>query len=652
MKKLTVFLCVCLCAVSIIAQTQQGYVKTLGRPNQKGQALSGVTIRVKGGHNAVLSSVDGTFALTLTGKKLGESYQLQQVQKQGYELKDKGAVGRQYAYSDKVPLVLVMQSRQYYQEEKQRIENSIYAAMEHRYQSDVERLEQQKASNQLAIEQYRQQLQQLQQNFERIQGLVEGLADHYALVDYDELNDKEREINLAIETGQLERADSLLQQLGVQQRAQDIAQRLQAGQQLKAEAQQDMAAILKQQEKDAEHLYQLYTIALSRYDNDKARFYIETRAELDTTNVEWQNGAGRFMDDYVADYPKALSYFQRCVKLQITMYGEYDERTAVAYNSIGFVYEKQGAYDKALDYYNKALNIWLLTIGNMHPYVGFSYNNIGNVYSRQGQYDKALKYHLMALDVREKSLGKEHNDVAQSYNNIGYIYAYQQHYDKALKCFKKAVSIMEKLLDKDDPNLAITYTNIGFIYSEVGQYDQAWEYFDKTLPVFEKIYGKEHPQTAQLYYNLGNIYGRQGNYDKALEYMKRTKFIYETKLGVEHPYTLLAAQQVIICDAEAMKEYVFVGTVMDGDNPARQQGMEGEYIMLEFADWNIESRASIFYKNDEYYDKAKSIVVMKDGAIFCYHFEKSIGVQFALKKIEKEEKLHIISEYKKWKNNQ
>jgi hypothetical protein len=80
--------------------------------------------------------------------------------------------------------------------------------------------------------------------------------------------------------------------------------------------------------------------------------------------------------------------------------------------------------------------------------------------------------------------------------------------------------------------------------------------------------------------------------------------------------------------------------------------MEGEYIMLEFADWNIESRASIFYKNDEYYDKAKSIVVMKDGAIFCYHFEKSIGVQFALKKIEKEEKLHIISEYKKWKNNQ
>ncbi len=31
----------------VSAQTQQGYVKTLGRPNQKGVALSGLSVRVK-----------------------------------------------------------------------------------------------------------------------------------------------------------------------------------------------------------------------------------------------------------------------------------------------------------------------------------------------------------------------------------------------------------------------------------------------------------------------------------------------------------------------------------------------------------------------------------------------------------------------------
>lgn len=53
------------------AQTQQDYVKTLGRPNQKGVALSSVSIRVKGGHNAVLSKDKGFFSMIMSGRKKG-----------------------------------------------------------------------------------------------------------------------------------------------------------------------------------------------------------------------------------------------------------------------------------------------------------------------------------------------------------------------------------------------------------------------------------------------------------------------------------------------------------------------------------------------------------------------------------------------------
>ena len=73
-----------------LAQTQQGYVKTLGRPNKKGEALSGVSVRVKGEHNAALSKSDGTFSMLMTGKKNGDAYSLQQVQKTDYELKPAG----------------------------------------------------------------------------------------------------------------------------------------------------------------------------------------------------------------------------------------------------------------------------------------------------------------------------------------------------------------------------------------------------------------------------------------------------------------------------------------------------------------------------------------------------------------------------------
>ena len=147
------WLSICL---ALSAQTQQGYVKTLGRPNQKGVALSGVSVRVKGGHNAVLSGQNGTFAMPMPGKKLGDAYALQQVQKQGYELKDKDVVGRSYAYSDKVPLTLVMASSSQLRSDKQRIENKAYEVAEKNYKAKLAQLEQQKGSNAITIEQYRQ----------------------------------------------------------------------------------------------------------------------------------------------------------------------------------------------------------------------------------------------------------------------------------------------------------------------------------------------------------------------------------------------------------------------------------------------------------------------------------------------------------------
>jgi hypothetical protein len=38
------------------------------------------------------------FSMIMTGKKEGDAYALQQVQKQGYELNEHGIIGRQYAF--------------------------------------------------------------------------------------------------------------------------------------------------------------------------------------------------------------------------------------------------------------------------------------------------------------------------------------------------------------------------------------------------------------------------------------------------------------------------------------------------------------------------------------------------------------------------
>ena len=54
-KRLTLLSAALLLSIVAFSQTQQGYVRTLGRPNKKGEALEGVIIRVKGEHNTILS---------------------------------------------------------------------------------------------------------------------------------------------------------------------------------------------------------------------------------------------------------------------------------------------------------------------------------------------------------------------------------------------------------------------------------------------------------------------------------------------------------------------------------------------------------------------------------------------------------------------
>ena len=538
-----------LCAISLLvvltaaAQTQQGYVKTLGRPQQAGVALSGVSVRVKGAHNAVLSKSDGTFSVLLTGKKPGDAYTLQQVQKKDYELNERAVIGRQYAYSDKVPLTIVMVSTAQLQADKQRIENKAYQVAERNYKKQLALIEKQKAENSITIEVYRQQLRELQDKFEKYQSLIDGLAEHYAHVDYDQLDEKEREINLCIENGELERADSLIHTLfdptDVLKRNQEALARLDQqesqARELLAQANADWAAVLKQQEKDAEHLYQLYTIALSRFDNEKARQYIVTRAELDTTNVGWQNQAGLYISEYIGDYRKTMTYCQRVLRQSILQYGEEHDWTATAYNNIGYIYNCQGDYAKALEFHSKALAIKENVLGKEHPGVATSYNNIGLVYDSQGDYAKALEFHSKALAIREKVLGPEHPDVATSYNNIGIVYDSQGDYVKALEYYSKALAIQEKVLGAEHPNVASSYNNIGLVYHRQDDYAKALEYFSKALAIKEKVLGKEHPDVALSYNNIGAVYDSQGDYAKAQEFYFKALVIWENVLGPEHP---------------------------------------------------------------------------------------------------------------------
>ena len=867
---LIAFLMVC---VTLSAQIQEGYVKTLGRPSQKGEPLSGVSVRVKGEHNPVLSKEDGTLTLLLTGKKNGDAYTLQEVQKKDYELNESGVIGRQYAFSDKVPLTIVMVSSAQLQADKQRIENNAFRVAEKNYKSKLELLEKQKAESAITEDQYRKELLDLQDKFEKYQLLIDGLAEHYAHVDYDELNDKEREINICIENGELERADSLIKTLfdpiDVLKRNKEalahLNKQISEANTIIGKANEDMAAILKQQEKDANYLYQLYTIALSRFDNDKARQYIVTRAALDTTNVQWEYDAGWFCSTYKADYSEALYYYQLVLMQSQQQFGEISQWSAKAHNNIGAVNYKKGLYSEALAHFFEALNNYESIYGKDYPDMAISYNNIGLAYSELGDTSTAREYFFKALDFEEKVANPQHPNIAMFYNNLGGWYSDQGDYLKALECHNKALVIRKDVYGEDHPDIAQSYNNLGVIYSELQDYAKALEFHSKAMVIREKVFGKEHPEVANSYSNIGHIYFVQNKYSEALLFLSKALTVYEKilgsettvvantlysiglihyrqnenqkalecfykvldirkkvlghehsdvvktlyrigltynylhdysktleyffkalairekNLGLEHPdvadaykaiadicykqqeyskaldyyikelavrektsnvndstivdlynfigrlfyklgdystaidyflkelsmrietqgiehldipkaYTWIGVsyrsqgdyskalewytkafdilekmrgpnhqdtktieksmaecrKRMLANDPRLMKMSIFTATVVDGDTPAHQQQMSGDYFILEFADWKISSKASLYEKIDEMQGKPKSIVVMKDDAISMHYFEDIIGIQIDLKEIGKKEKKSIIEKYLLW----
>ena len=165
MKKIVLIFSFFFTVVIGFAQTQTGFVKTLGRPEQAGQPLEGVSIRVQGHHNPVVSDNDGIFSILMTDKKNGDVYVLQQVQKNGYELNESDIIGRKLAFSDKVSLNIVMVSSEQLQADKQRIEEKAYATAQQNYNHIFDSLERQLKTNVVTLEQYDAQINDHQTKF-------------------------------------------------------------------------------------------------------------------------------------------------------------------------------------------------------------------------------------------------------------------------------------------------------------------------------------------------------------------------------------------------------------------------------------------------------------------------------------------------------
>ena len=211
MKNYSLFiLCIFGGIIVVAAQTQQGFVKSIGRPDKPGEPLENITIQMVGMANATTSSATGEFHLSAYNKKDGDPIKLLKVRKNGYELKDKDLLGRPMVFSSHVPIFITMVDTIQLEADKKRIEENAKRVAEENYQKKRAVIEEENNNHKLTAEKYRKELDDLQEKYEKYLSLIGDMADRYARTDYDQLDSIDIEINICIENGELEKADSLI----------------------------------------------------------------------------------------------------------------------------------------------------------------------------------------------------------------------------------------------------------------------------------------------------------------------------------------------------------------------------------------------------------------------------------------------------------
>lgn len=329
-----------LASLTSFAQTQQGIVKTRGRMVNgqvvPGIRLSGATITLNFG-NPLVSDNHGRFSFNVPATK---SYSLVSATKRGYTLADPEYTRRSFSYSADSPFYVVLEDEnqrqadinaatskvrgalmaQLYEREEEikaleaqinlikkkyqdRLNQSeqmheekveLYASTNNnqRYEREEE-IEALEAQIYLTEKEYHYRVNQLYDNQSTSEPLVREMAERYASTDYDQLDEFNRQVQMCIEDGELQGAVSLIRSKGdIEKRVAEYHEILAAnnsGHEVLAKKrkklEQNKRDLARTYEDLSRDLFNYCEICLKMFRPDSAMYYLNVRANLDTTNV-------------------------------------------------------------------------------------------------------------------------------------------------------------------------------------------------------------------------------------------------------------------------------------------------------------------------------------------------------------------------------
>lgn len=165
--------------------------------------------------------------------------------------------------------------------------------------------------------------------------------------------------------------------------------------------------------------YKLGVSYLSENNIQSAFIEFQKAYELDPKNKEVLNAIGTIYLLNFEDFPKAIEFFQKAVKV--------DPGFSEGHNNLGYAYEKIKQYNEAINSYKKALSNLLYRTPEK------AYFNLGRAYYRTGRYDEAIDAY--------KAAAKRMADFYPAYYGLALCYNAKGRYGEASTAITKAIEL-------------------------------------------------------------------------------------------------------------------------------------------------------------------------------------------------------------------
>ncbi len=513
------------------AQTvQRGIVREYNGKSVK-TPLSGVELQIRKA-NSTISDKDGKFTLEFNTLKPGERVNIRRLDKTGYEIFNKDAV-EQWNINPNQSFEIVMCRSDKFKKLCDIYRSASSASYKKQREKEEAALRKLKVEGKLKDEEYRKQMIELEDLYERKLDSLENYVDRFARIDLSEISFVEREILELVQQGKMEEAISRYEALQPSTElihALDTKQRkLEAAQKLVISAQTDRIVI--------NSLYavtnrQIQTLMLvgGRENNKKIQDIYVNIAEADTTNIGWLLRTGYFIKDYIENFDKSLYFFQLALSSALSQYGDNHQWVANCYEAIGNLQRDLGGkfhYHEALGNYEKALIILKKLFDEHNGNIGALYKDIGVLFYEAHLYDKALEYFEKAMLIFDNLYGKSNSGTSHILIYMGSSYAKLKDYPKAFDCYQKALEIEKVVFGETNSIIATIYNQIGLLYYDNKDYSKAFDCYQKALDIEKVVFGETNSIIAGTYNNTGLIYFSQQDYPKALNCFQKALEINE-----------------------------------------------------------------------------------------------------------------------------